>query len=393
MATWQLDPSVAHLNHGSFGACPVEVLDHQAELRRELEANPVAFMLRAYQPALETSREALAGFVGADPAGLVFVPNATYGVNSVLRSIEPHLAPGAELVVTTHTYNACANAVTATAARVGATVVVADIPFPIAGPEEAVSALAEVVTERTGLVLIDHVTSATGIVLPVTEIVAAVNAVDPGIPVLIDGAHAPGMIDVDVAEIGAAFYTANCHKWLCAPKGSAFLWVTERYRDTAMPASISHGYNNGWPGSGSRFHAQFDWTGTDDPTGRLSVAAALEVMGNHRPGGWDAVRDSNHRLVLDGRKVVADALGVEVPAPDRMIGSIASLPVPPEDEPSASIFDPLMEALHRSWSVEVPVFAWPASPDRLLRVSAQQYNTIDDYHRLADALRAEMSRR
>lgn len=387
MATWQLSPDVVHLNHGSFGACPVEVLDHQARLRQDMEANPVAFMLRQYQPALEVSRHALADFVGADADGLVFVPNATYGVNSVLRSIEPQLQPGAELVITTHTYNACANAVTATAARVGGSVVVADIPFPIADPEQAVRAVLDVITERTGLVLIDHVTSATGIRLPVAEIIAAV---DPSIPVLVDGAHAPGMIDVDLAAIGASFYTANCHKWLCAPKGAAFLWVAERFRNSAMPASMSHGYNDGWPNSGSRFHAQFDWTGTDDPTARLCVAKALEVMGDHDPGGWAAIQDANHRLVLRGRQIVADALQVALPAPDHMIGSIASLPVPPEAEPTESIFDPLTDALHRTWSIEVPVFAWPESPDRLLRVSAQQYNTTDDYHRLAAALRSEL---
>ncbi len=388
MATWQLDQNTVHLNHGSFGACPVEVLDHQAKLRHDMEANPVAFMLRQYQPALETSRSALAEFVGADADGLVFVPNATYGVNSVLRSIEPQLAPGAELVVTTHTYNACANAVTATAARVGGTVVVADIPFPITGPEQAVAAVLEVVTERTGLVLIDHVTSATGIRLPVAEIIAGI---DRDIPVLVDGAHAPGMIDVDLAALGASFYTANCHKWLCAPKGAAFLWVADRFRDTAMPASISHGYNDGWPNSGSRFHAQFDWTGTDDPSARLCVAKALEVMAAHDPGGWPAIQEANHRLVLEGRQIVAEALGVAPPAPDHMIGSIASLPVPPEATPSDSIFDPLTDALHQTWSIEVPVFAWPTSPDRLLRVSAQQYNTIEDYRRLAEALRAELS--
>lgn len=388
MATWQLDPDVVHLNHGSFGACPVEVLEQQAELRNEMECNPVAFILRKYQSALEVSRQALADFVGADADGLVFVQNATYGVNSALRSIEPRIKPGDELVVTSHTYNACANAVTATAVRTGADVVVADIPFPIAGKEEVVSAVLDVITDRTAMLLIDHVTSATGIRLPIEEIIASIGG---SFPVLVDGAHAPGMIEVDLDRLGATFYTANCHKWICAPKGAAFLWVSEPFRDSAVPASISHGYNDGWPGSGSRFHSQFDWTGTDDPTARLCVKKALDVVGDHREQGWAAIRESNHQLVLEGRKVVAAALGADLPAPDNMIGSIASLPVPPEKTPSESIFDPLTDALHSKWSIEVPVFAWPVSPNRLLRVSAQQYNTIDDYHRLAEALQAELS--
>lgn len=383
MATWQLDPTVTHLNHGSFGATPTEVLAVQADLRNQMEANPVAFMLRTYQPALEASRAALGQFVNADEAGLVFVPNATYGVNSVLRSIEPVLTDNAEIVITSHTYNACANAVTSIARRNDATVVVADIPFPIADPAQAVQAVLDVVTDNTQLVLLDHVTSATGLVLPINEILAALPQ---RVLTLIDGAHAPGMLDVDIEALGADFYTANCHKWICAPKGAAFLWVADQHRGQMTAAAISHGYNDGWPGSSSKFHAQFDWTGTDDPTARLCIPAALETMGAHRPDGWAGIRKSNHDLVLAGRDIVADALGVAAPAPDSMIGSISSLRVSPLAEAAPSIFDPLTDELHTEWSIEVPVFAWPESPQRLLRVSAQQYNTIADYERLAEAL-------
>lgn len=388
MATWNLDPDVTHLNHGSFGATPVEVLDLQAELRSRMESNPVGFMLREYQPALEVSRGALADFVGGDAGGLVFVPNATYGVNSVLRSLEHRLEPGDELVVTSQTYNACLNAVTVTAARSGCSVVVADVPFPLGGPDGVVDAILGVVTERTALVLLDHVTSPTAVINPIEEIIAAL---DPSVMVVVDGAHAPGMLDVDLGTLGADFYTANCHKWICSPKGAAFLWVAEPYRDSMVAASVSHGYNDGWPGSGSRFHAQFDWTGTDDPTARLCVARSLDVVGTHRPGGWDEVRATNHDLVLAGRDLLLAALGIAAPAPAEMIGSIAAVPVPPDPEPSASIFDPLTTALHEKWSIEVPVFAWPESPRRVLRISAQQYNQLDDYRRLAEALAEELT--
>ncbi len=345
-------------------------------------------MLRLYQPLLEESRNALAKFVGVDPAGLVFVPNATYGVNSVLRSLEPTMAQGSEIIVTTHTYNACRNAAEETARRIGGSLVVADIPFPIAGPADAAQAVLDVVTPKTRLVLLDHVTSATGLVMPVAEITADL---EPDVTVLIDGAHAPGMLDIDIESLGASFYTANCHKWICAPKGAAFLWVDEHYRNTTSAVSVSHGYNDGWPGSSSRFHAQFDWTGTDDPTARLCVPQALEVMDQHRHGGWFGIRSSNHELALAGRVIIAEALACELPSPDDMIGSIASLPVPPLAESTPSIFDPLTEVLYRNWSIEVPVFAWPESPNRLLRISAQQYNTLDDYHRLGEALRTELA--
>ena len=387
MATWNLDPTTTHLNHGSFGATPVEVLAYQAELRAEMEANPVAFMLRRYQPLLDSVRSDLAAFVGADAEGLVFVPNATYGMNSVLRSLESQLPAGSEIVVTTHTYNACRNAAAETAERIGGRLVVADVPFPVAGPADVSQAVLDAVTPETSLVLLDHVTSATGIIMPVQEIVADL---EPDVLVLVDGAHAPGMIEVDIATLGASFYTANCHKWLCAPKGAACLWVDERHRATTRAAAISHGYNDGWPGSSSRFHAQFDWTGTDDPTARLSVGRALEVLDHHRHGGWFGIRSSNHELLLAGRRVVSDALRCALPAPDDMVGSIASLPVPPLPEGTTGIFDPLTDDLHTRWSIEVPVFTWPEAPNRLLRVSAQQYNTIDDYERLAEALRVEL---
>ena len=387
MATWNLDPDVTHLNHGSFGACPVEVLRVQAEFQEQMERNPVAFMLHHYQPALEASRAALAGFVGVDPDGLVFVPNATYGVNSVLRTLEGRLPRGGEIVVTDHTYNACRNAATVTAERIGGRLVEAKIPFPIADPADVVRSVLDAVTDTTALVMLDQVTSPTGLVLPVGEIIAAL---EPDVPVLVDGAHAPGMIELDVGALGASFYTANCHKWLCSPKGAAFLHVAERHRDGMHAAVVSHGYNDGWPNSATRFHAQFDWTGTDDPSARLSVAAALDVMGSHDPDGWDGIRTSNHELVLAGRDIVAEALGVEPPAPDSMIGSIASLHLPDPTEAPTSIFDPLTEALHERWAIEVPVFTWPEAPKRLIRVSAQQYNRIDDYERLATALRAEL---
>lgn len=349
----------------------------------------MGFMLHDYQPALEASRTAMANFVNADVEGTVFVSNATSGVNAVLRSLEMKLPRGSEVLLTNHTYNACRNAADVATRRFDGTVVVADVPFPLRSPQQVVDAVLDRVTDRTALVMLDHVTSATGLVFPVRELVAAL---EPDIPVLIDGAHAPGMIDVDIAAIGASFYTANCHKWICAPKGAAFLSVAERHRSDLHASVVSHGYNDGWPNSQTRFHAQFDWVGTDDPSARLSVPAALEAMQAHHPDGWPGVRAANHEMVLAGRDIVADVLGVEPPAPDTMIGSIASLPITHAAQPTAGIFDPLMDALRDRWSIQVPVFDWPdVDRPRLIRVSAQQYNSLDDYERLADALRAELA--
>lgn len=387
MATWQLDPNVLHLNHGSFGAAPVEVLAEQTRWRDLMESNPDSFMLEIYQLALEESRGQLAEYLHTTPSGLVFVPNATFGVNSVLRSMENRLGPGDEIVITDHGYNACNNAVIVSAAKRNARVVTAQIPFPIDEYGDIVDAILDRVTENTRLLVVDHITSPTGMIMPVAEIVAAL---EPQVPVLIDGAHAPGMVDVDLGRLGASFYTANCHKWMCAPKGSGFLYVAEPHREWMEAVVISHGHNNGWPGSVARFQAQFDWLGTNDPTAYLTVGTAINVMSEHRDDGWDGIRDSNHELALSGRAIVASVAGVEIPVPDSMVGSIASIPIPIASAPNDGIFEPLMLDLRRKWGIEVPVFTWPDPRQRLLRISAQQYNTEDDYERLAAALQSEL---
>jgi isopenicillin-N epimerase len=352
-----------------------------------MESNPVSFMLEAYQPALDAARSAIASFVGGDTRGLVFVPNATYGVNSVTRSFESRLTADSEIIVTNQGYNACNNAVAVSAAKTGARVVTVDLPFPIEAAGVVIEKVLDAVTTRTAMVVIDHVTSPTGIVLPVAQLI---EHLEPDVPVLVDGAHAPGMVEVDLVELGASFYTANCHKWMCAPKGSGFLHIAERHREWVAAAVISHGHNDGWPGSSSGFHARFDWVGTDDPSARLSVGAAIDVMANHRPEGWDGIRKTNHELALNGRSVIAAELGTDLPAPEEMIGSIASLVLPPSGIASHEILDPLTDDLRSKWGIEVPVFSWPDGSKRLIRISAQQYNSVGDYERLAEALAAEL---
>ena len=260
-ARWALDPGVLFLNHGSFGACPRAVLDHQAALRAQMEAEPVRFLARELDDRLDAARTALAGFLGADAADLAFVTNATGGVNAVLRSYA--FAAGDELLTTDHTYNACRNALDFVAERTGARVVVVTLPFPVASPDAVVEAVLARATPRTRLALLDHVTSPTGLVLPIARLCAELGA--RGVPVLVDGAHAPGMVELDLDGLGAAYYSGNCHKWLCAHKGAAFLWVRRDLQPSVRPLTISHGANRSKPGR-SRFRVEFDWTGTADPT-------------------------------------------------------------------------------------------------------------------------------
>lgn len=371
MPTWALDPHIAHLNHGSFGATPVEVLEAQDALRQRLESNPTRFMARELPGLIDRARAAVAALVGADADGTVFVTNATTGVNAVLRSFE--LGPGDEIVVTDHGYNACRNAAEVAAARSGARVVEARVPFPIGRPGEVVDAVTSVFTSRTRLVMIDHVTSPTALVLPIGRIIDAAE----DIPVLVDGAHAPGMLAVHVADLGAAFYTGNLHKWVCAPKGAGFLWAATEYRERLLPVTVSHGWNAEWPGR-SRYQRMFDYVGTDDPTAWLSTPAAIEVMGAAVEGGWSELMGRNHALAVDGRRRILDRLDLMPDAPDQMLGSMASIIL--DDGPP----DELREWLYDECAIEVPVMAWNGR--RIVRISAQLYNRIEEYERLADAL-------
>jgi isopenicillin-N epimerase len=368
---WGLDRSIRFLNHGSFGACPLPVLDQQRALRERMERQPVQFFLRDLEPLLDAARSDLAAFVNADPAEIAFVPNASTGVNAVLRS--PDLRD-AEILVTDHAYPACRNTVDFVTSRVA----VAKIPFPIRSEDEIVGPILEAVTPRTRLALIDHVTSPTALVFPVARIVKELAA--RGVDTLVDGAHAPGMVPVDLRAIGAAYYVANCHKWLCSPKGAGFLHAARPVR----PAVISHGATATVPGR-SRFRLEFDWTGTADPTPALCVPAAIRFVGSLVPGGWPEVMERNRRLALEARRILGAA-----PCPDSMIGSMASIPIPDADPgPKTSLHstDPLQTELLEKHRVEVPVFPWPAPPKRLVRVSAQLYNSPEEYALLARALR------
>jgi len=381
---WTLDPQIDFLNHGSFGACPRPVLEVQQELRARLERQPVQFMARDLEGLLDEARGALAAFVGADPDDLAFVANATTGVNTVVRSLR--LEAGDELLTTDHAYNACRNALRVHEAA-GVKVIAAQVPWPIASSTQVSDALLSRVTPRTRMVLLDHVTSPTGLIFPVAPIVRALN--ERGIDTLVDGAHAPGMLPLEVRAIGAAYYSGNCHKWLSAPKGSAFLHVRRDRQERVLPLVIGHGYNSTRTDR-SRFRRLFDWDGTDDPTAFLCVPAAIRFLGGLLPGGWPALMEHNRSLALAGRRALCQALRIPEPAPAEMIGSLASVPLPYATQPSAS-WDPLQRTLSERHHVEVPVYSFPQYPRRLVRIAAQIYNSPDQYERLSTALTAEMS--
>jgi isopenicillin-N epimerase len=390
-AHWTLDPDVTFLNHGSFGATPRPVLEAQAEWQARMEREPVAFFARDLEPALDDARAALGAFVGADPDDLAYVTNATTAMNIVARSLR--LAPGDEVVVLDHAYGAARNIMSAAAADAGARLVTAPLPYPGAAPQLARDAIMAAVGDRTRLVLLDHVTSSTALVLPVAEIVAALD--ERGIDTLVDGAHAPGMLDLDVEAIGAAYYAGNAHKWLFAPKGSAFLHVRRDRQERVRPIVISHGATSPRTDR-SRFRLEHDWTGTLDPTPWLSVPAAIEFGAGLMPGGWDALRARGHELAVSARDLLCEALAEPPPAPDEMIGAMAAVPLPPAavgEPPPACTYDDPVHARLLDAEIQVAVGTWPQRPDgapwrRLVRVSAAPYVDRADLERLADVVRS-----
>jgi isopenicillin-N epimerase len=341
---WLLDPTITMLTHGTFGSTPRVVLDAQTAWRERLEREPVRFLDRELEENLAIVRARLGAFLGASPEDLAFVGNATTGVNTVLHALR--FDRGDELLTTDHDYNAVLNALHHVADRDGARVVVAAIPFPISSSDEAVDPILAAVTARTTLAVVSHVTSPTALVLPIDRIVR--ELADRGVDTLVDGAHAPGQVPLDLDGIGAAYTTGNAHKWLCAPKGAAYLHVRADRRDRIRPLVISHGANERRTDR-SRFRAEFDWMGTGDPTAILSIPAALDFLGSLRPGGWPALMAANHALALEARDRLSHALGIDPPAPDEMIGAMTALPLP-VDLP----WD-VKARLYDEYRIEVPV--------------------------------------
>lgn len=389
-ANWTIDPTVVFLNHGSFGACPRVVLDVQTELRARMEREPVRFFLQDLEGLLDEARVAVANFVGASAEDLVFVHNATTAVNAVVCSLR--LQPDDELLCTDHGYNACNNVLLHAAEQAGARVVRARVPFPLSSPDEVVAAVLAAASPRTRLALLDHITSPTGLIFPIARLVAALAA--RGIETIVDGAHAPGMVPLNLRSLGAAFYTGNLHKWCCAPKGAAFLFVRRDQQDKIHPTIISHGKNSPRRDR-SRFLVEFDWTGTDDYTAVLSVPAALRFLQELVPGGFDSLYALNRQNALLARQKLAAALQIPVPCPDEMIGAMAALPLPATSFGGAVAssplgIDPLQAELSLQHAIQVPVFCWPEPPHRLLRISAQIYNHPAEYEKLATVLPAAL---
>lgn len=362
---WLLDPELRFLNHGSFGATPRRILSVQRGWQDRMERDPVRFFIDDLLGLLRTAIEPLATFVGARPEDMVFVENATSGVNAVVGSLQ--FERDDEIVTTSHVYGAVAHTLAHHAARWGARVVHARVPFPIAGPDDVVEPVREALSPRTRLLVVDHVTSFSGVVYPLERLVALAR--EQGIPVLVDGAHAPGMIPLDLEALGADWYTGNCHKWLFTPKGCALLWA-RRDRQQIQAPVISWGWQRPWP-------ASFDWTATRDPSASLCMPDALAFV---QELGFERIRAHNRALVEEAAALLSEAWETPLPCPSEMRGFMAAIRDPRSRTGTEAEAKQLRLDLYAD-GVQVPVTAWNGVC--WLRISAQVYNDLTEYRALA----------
>ena len=379
---WSFDPDVIFLNHGSFGATPNLVMEEQNRIRAHLESDPVRFFEREAFDLMNEANDKLSDFLNADSDGMTFCQNATSGVNTVLRSLI--LNRGDEIIIPNHSYQACWNAIDFVASRWGAKVIVVDLPFRCESEEEIIEPLLGAITPRSVLAMIDTVTSPTGLRMPFEKLVSEFQS--RGVDVLLDAAHGPGLVPMDLIKLDAAWVTGNCHKWLCSPKGSAFLHIREDKKKETKPLTISHGHNADLSPQ-EKFRFEFDWQGTRDPSAILCIPKSIEVLQSMVSGGFDEIIEHNNTLALNARNLLCESLGTNPPTPNSMISAMATIDLPGTYSGGADIMgDPLHNRLLDEFDIQVPVFPWPHHKMRYIRISAYLYNTIEEYEYLAKTL-------
>jgi isopenicillin-N epimerase len=373
-AAWDLDPDVAHLNHGSFGAVPRAVREAQDARRAEVERDPNRFFTRTLMPALDDAKQTAASFLRVDPGGLAFVPNATAGLAIALASVP--LREGQEIVLTDHAYAAAVHAAEQASRRTGAVLAVVPLGLP-ASEEELIERVLAAVNERTAAVVVDRIASPTGMRLPVTDLCTALRARD--VTTIIDAAHAPGTLAEGPGDLGPDMWVGTFHKWPCAPHGTAALWVTESWRPHVEPLAPSSEPPAVFPDN-------LAWQGTQDYSAWLTVPDALALLEGL---GWERLRSHNRALARAGAAAVADALGTSVVLPDGMFEAMALLGLPDGVATTRDGARALAARIASELAAEVAVVAWGGRG--WLRLSAHAYNRPGEYEALAVGLRRLLS--
>ncbi len=381
---WLLPDDMTYLNHGSFGPSPRPVREARQTWSDVLEAEPMDFFLRQFEDVLADALEKLGKFVGASGKELVFVDNATFGMNVVAAQVE--LSVGDEVVLTNHEYGAVFRIWRDACQASGAELKVAKLPFPMTDPAEIVEAVAETITDRTRIVIASHVTSATAAIFPIQAICDLARK--RRVPICVDGPHAIAMVPLDLHALGCDYYVASCHKWLSAPFGTGFLYVAKRHTQKVVPVVRSWGGSlSGLP---SQWQDEFQWIGTRDPSAFLAVPSAIEFL---EEIGLQKFRDRTHALAEYARSRIETLTGLPARLPDSpdWYGSMIALPIPPSNDPDVGgvLRDPLQTALWERERIEVPIFHW--HEQRFIRVSCHLYTTTKDIDHLVSSLENHLS--
>ncbi|KAF5626164.1 isopenicillin N epimerase [Fusarium sp. NRRL 52700] len=380
---WQLQKDIIYLDNGAFGSCPRTVVEQQKSIRQRIEENPHEFFERSYVSGLEASRRSLADFLHVDYRDIFLLPGATHALNVVIQSLR--FDPDDEILTTNVAYSSVRMVLDHVAKRDGAHIVVVDVPLLVTGPEDVMQRILAGVTPRTRFAVIDHIPSRTGLVLPAKQIVKELES--RGIDTLVDGAHAPGMIHLDLEDINAAYYVANCHKWMCAPRGIGFLHVRRDRAHNIKPLVIARSPYVVGKAKHSVLEHNFGWMGTYCPSAMLSLPSAIDHLNTVMPGGYSDLTSRNHDLAVIARRIVCKAIGIDIPCPDNMIAAMATIPLPDSPGPEQEGMLPIQQVLWKEHGIVIPVYAWPSYPKRVIRLSVQAYNTLDQYLKLADCLR------
>lgn len=390
-SVWPLDPDITFLNHGSYGVCPRPVLHAQQRYRTQLERDPVAWFMRDQEGLLDEARRALAGLIDCDSEDIGWTANATVAIATVLHAY--HWRAGDEILCCDQEYMSSINEIERLRDRFGVRLSVAPISIPVRDEEEIVERILSRVTGATRLAIISHITSPSAIVMPVARLTRELRS--RGIDVLIDGAHGPGQIPVSLRELDPTFYVATLHKWVCAPKGAGMLWVHPERQASLRPIALSSRAHEDRPWR-AQFLRDFDYHGTDDYTAHMAVRDAVAFMGSLLDGGWDALMARNHDMVVEARDLLCARLGLEAPVPASMVPMMATIQLPTMPEALSgqrTVFgDPIQDRLVAEHAIQVPIWTNAMTGQRFCRISAQVYNTLEQYEQLADALEQELAR-
>jgi isopenicillin-N epimerase len=365
---WMLDPEITYLNHGSFGARPVPVYEAQERYKRQFEASPIDFLDRNRTEKLEAARQVVATFLGADPAGFGFVENATTGIGCVIQSIE--LQQGDEMLTTTHVYNGVRMLMQHRATQVGCTYRELELPLPIHDAASITNAVLQAITPATKLLVIDHISSSSSLIFPIEDIIKGCHARD--VMVLVDGAHGPGMLDLQIDAIGADWYVGNLHKWVCAPLGAGFVWTDKDHRETTHPMTVSHFLS-------MSYKEEFDWQGTRDISPWLTAADAVKWGDSI---GWDSIRTHNHSMAVWMQERLVEAWGVEPLSPldGSLIGNMATVQLPVRFLSEMEACITLRDEIYLKHHLEIHIVSFLNLA--VVRVSGQLYTKGEDIEAL-----------